>query len=209
MDDLLVAFIESFSYFGIWVIVLIETGLLLGFFLPGDTLLITVGLLAAAGKLDLPPALFALLTGSILGNNLGYYWGRLLGPGLKARVRPDVYARGQAFFTRLGPLAIVLSPFVPVIRTLTPFLSGSLEMPWRRFALLNLVGSILWTQGLTLAAWKVGNLIPNLGHYVLPIVVTGLLMGLIPSGLEYWRHRCRKKRGNLLRGHPEPKKRNR
>lgn len=185
--------VERLSYLGIFAIVLVETGFLVGFFLPGDTLLITVGLLAAAGKLDLSLALVALFLGSILGNHLGYYWGRLLGPRLRLRVRPDLYARGRRFFARFGHLALLLGPFVPVVRTLVPFLSGSLELPWRRFALLNLLGSLLWTQGLTLLAWKVGSLIPQLDRYVLVIVALGMLAGVLPGSLEYWRHRQRRK----------------
>lgn len=185
----LATLVEQISYLGIFAIVLLETGFLVGFFLPGDTLLITVGLLVAAEKMSLPVSLLALFLGSVLGNNLGYYWGRLLGPRLKTRVRPDLYARGQRFFARFGALAIVLGPFVPVVRTLTPFLSGSLGVPWPRFALLNLIGSILWTQGVTLAAWRVGEFFPQLDRYILLIVALGVLVGAVPAGLEYLRHR--------------------
>lgn len=195
--------VERLSYLGLLAILLMETGFLVGFFLPGDTLLITVGLLAAAGKLDLSLALPALLLGSILGNHLGYYWGRLLGPRLRLRVRPDLYARGQGFFFRFGHLALLLGPFVPVVRTLVPFLSGSLELPWRRFALLNLLGSLLWTQGLTLLAWKVGSLIPNLDRYVLIIVALGVLAGVVPGGIEYWRSRWRRRKGEPEGAKPE------
>ncbi|MER3481319.1 MAG: DedA family protein [Meiothermus sp.] len=189
----LATLVEQVSYLGIFAIVLLETGFLVGFFLPGDTLLITVGLLAAAEKMSLPVSLLALFLGSILGNNLGYYWGRLLGPRLKTRVRPDLYARGQRFFLRFGALAIVFGPFVPVVRTLTPFLSGSLGIPWPRFALLNLIGSILWTQGVTLAAWRVGGFFPHLDRYILLIVAMGVLAGAVPAGLEYLRHRGKAK----------------
>lgn len=137
------AFVASASYGGIFLVVLLETGLLLGFFLPGDSLLIAVGLVAATGQLDLPLALGVLLAGAVLGNNLGFGWGRRFGSSLRSRVRTEHLERALSFQKTCGAHAVVFGPFLPMVRTLIPFLSGASGMPWHRFLLLNAFGSMV------------------------------------------------------------------
>ncbi|CAN5805520.1 hypothetical protein BH24DEI2_BH24DEI2_16820 [soil metagenome] len=181
----LVALVATISYLGVFLIVLLETGVLLGFFLPGDSLLVTVGLLAAAGQLELLPALAALFFGSVVGNNLGFWWGRRLGPALSAKVRADRLAKAQVFYDKLGWLAIVVGPFLPIVRTLVPFLSGASGMPWRRFFAFNLLGSLLWTQGLTLAGYFLGRAVPDVERYFLVIIAGVVVFAFVPYSLHY------------------------
>lgn len=180
------AYVQAVGYLGIFATVFVETGLLVGFFLPGDSLLIAVGLLAAAKKLQLSIALLALFLGSVLGNNLGYFLGRKIGPALltKARVKSEDFERTHRFMARFGPLSILIGPYVPVFRAVVPFVCGTLKMPWLRFFVLSLLGSLLWTQGLTLAAYYVGSKIPHLERYVYLILLAGVGFGI---ALAAWR----------------------
>jgi membrane-associated protein len=180
------AYVQTVGYLGIFATVFVETGFLVGFFLPGDSLLIAVGLLAAAKQLHLPWALLALFLGSVLGNNLGYYLGRQVGLALlnKAKVRPEDLERTRRFMARFGPLSILIGPYVPVFRAVVPFMCGTVKMPWSRFFVLSLLGSLLWTQGLTLAAYYVGSKIPHLERYVYLILLAGVGFGVV---LAAWR----------------------
>lgn len=180
------AYVQAVGYLGIFATVLVETGFLVGFFLPGDSLLIAVGLLAAAKQLQLPWALLALFLGSLLGNNLGYYLGRQVGLALldRAKVKPEDLDRTRRFMARFGPLSILIGPYIPVFRAVVPFMCGTVKMPWPRFFVLSLLGSLLWTQGLTLAAYYVGSKIPHLERYVYLILLAGVGFGVV---LAAWR----------------------
>lgn len=193
MESGLAGWIQTIGYIGIFVVVFIETGLLVGFALPGDSLLITVGILAAAHKLQLAPALVALFLGSFLGNNLGYWLGRMLGPSLQKRVQAENIERTRLFMKRFGALSLLIGPYVPVVRAIVPFLCGSLKMPYGRFLLLTLVGSLLWTQGLTLASYYVGSKIPHLERYVYLILLVGISAGAVPAIIRAMRIRKKAK----------------
>lgn len=180
------AYVQAVGYLGIFATVFVETGLLVGFFLPGDSLLIAVGLLAAANKLQLPIALMALFLGSVLGNNLGYFLGRKIGPALltKAKVKQEDLERTRRFMARFGLLSILIGPYVPVFRAVVPFTCGTVKMPWLRFFGLSLLGSLLWTQGLTLVAYYVGSKIPHLERYIYLILLAGVGFAVL---LAAWR----------------------
>lgn len=187
----LTSLIQTVGYLGIFAIVFAETGLLVGFFLPGDTLLFSAGALAAGGKLELPIVLITLFLASVIGNNVGYWWGMKLGPALQHRVRADYIDKTRAFINRFGLLAIIVGPFVPIVRTLTPFFCGATGYPWITFFLSNLVGSLLWTQGVTLLGYFLGKLIPPqiMERYLLLGVGTVVVLSLIGSVVETLRHR--------------------
>ncbi|WP_027881330.1 DedA family protein [Meiothermus rufus] len=188
------AYVQAVGYLGIFATVLVETGLLVGFFLPGDSLLIAVGLLAAAKKMELSLALLALFLGSVLGNNLGYYLGRRWGLPLlhKARVKPEDLERTRRFMARFGPISILIGPYVPVFRAVVPFLCGTVRMPWPRFFPLSLLGSLLWTQGLTLVAYYVGSQIPDLEKYIYLILLAGVGFAVLLAAWRAGRLRWRK-----------------
>jgi len=136
------AYVLAVGYLGIFATVFVETGLLVGFFLPGDSLLIAVGLLAAANKLQLPTALLALFLGSALGNNLGYFLGRKIGPALlgKARAKNEDLERTHRFMARFGPLSISIGPYLPVFRAIVPHNMRHPEDALVAFFCVELVG---------------------------------------------------------------------
>lgn len=163
-----------------------ETGFLFGFLVPGgDTLLITLGLLAGQGQLSLAWLLPLLFLGSFLGHNLGYFWGHKLGPGLARRVPQAYLERTQRFLRRYGSIAIVLAPQIPYLRTLMPFVAGASGFPWRRFAGLSLLGSLIWTQLITLVGYFLGEVLP--GWAVFSIVFGLIGMGISPYLFKWYR----------------------
>lgn len=157
----------------------LETGLPIGLFVPGgDTLLLALGALAAEGRVGLFPLLPLLFLGSFLGHLLGYAVGRWGGGHLRRRFPPSLWQKGQRFLARYGPLALLVAPFIGGVRTLVPFLMGALGFPWPLYVALAFLGSLLWTQGLFLLAYFLGQHLPPWalwGGLVL-LVLLGLLL---------------------------------
>lgn len=186
----------SASYLGILFIVFAESGLLLGFFLPGDSLLLTAGILAQQGKFSLAGVMLAVALGAIVGDSTGYLIGKRFGPGVFSRqdsrlFRPEYVERTQAFFERYGGLALVLARFVPVVRTVAPTLAGVGQMSYLRFLTYNAVGGVLWAIIVPLLGYWLGGLIPNLDRYILLVVGAAVLLSLIPVALELRKLRSR------------------
>ena len=141
--------IESGSLLGAAILLFLETGMLLGLFVPGgDSLVLLLGALAGAGELEPLPLWLALGTGTMLGQWSGYWWGARLGPALFRKVPPEKLERARRFLARFGRSAVLLAPFVPVVRTLTPFLMGAGGMPWRAYFLWSAVAAWFWTGSL-------------------------------------------------------------
>ncbi|GAA5512431.1 protein DedA [Deinococcus carri] len=183
------ALIGSFSYLGIAGIVFAESGLLVGFFLPGDSLLITAGLLAKQGSLHLAGVMLAVALGAVIGDSTGYAIGRRFGPGVFRQqnsrfFRPEYVERTQAFFEKHGGKALILARFVPVVRTVAPTLAGVGKMPYSRFLLFNVIGGLLWSLSVPLLGYLLGGLIPNLDRYILLMVGLVVLLSFIPIALE-------------------------
>ncbi|EYB68568.1 dedA protein [Deinococcus phoenicis] len=179
----------SASYLGILAMVFAETGLLLGFFLPGDSLLITAGVLAQQGSLRLAGVMLAVILGAIIGDSTGYLIGRRYGPTVFKRqnsrfFRPEYVERTQAFFGRYGGLALILARFVPVVRTVAPTMAGVGRMPYLRFLSYSVAGGLLWGVGVPLLGYWLGGLIPHLDRYILLVVGVAVVLSLIPVGLE-------------------------
>lgn len=179
----------SVSYLGIFAIVFAESGLLLGFFLPGDSLLITAGILAQQGSLHLAGVMLAVALGAIIGDSTGYVIGRRFGPAVFSRpdsrlFRPEYVERTQAFFERYGGLSLILARFVPVVRTVAPTLAGVGKMSYARFLIYNVVGGLLWATSVPLLGYWLGGLIPHLDRYILLVVGVAIVLSLMPVGLE-------------------------
>jgi membrane-associated protein len=193
--------LRSFGTLGIFVILLLETGLLIGIVLPGDSLLFTAGLLSAtAGKnalhLSLPAVLIAAVAGALLGAQIGYLLGRRLGPALVTRSRrPRVAAaihRTQELLNTYGPAkAIVLGRFIPFIRTLVNPLAGAVGIRTRTFTAAQVAGGVVWSIGVPLAGYTLGQHIPSIDRYLLPIVAVIVAVSLVPVLLEVRRQRHR------------------
>jgi membrane-associated protein len=191
----------SFGTIGVLVVLFAETGLLIGFFLPGDSLLFTAGLLCATGagslRLSLPWVLLAAAAGALLGE-VGFLIGRRAGRALNDRAnRPRIAAgmrRAEELLTRYGPAkAIVLARFIPVVRTMLNPLAGALGTPARSFTLWQVVGGLLWTVGLVLAGYALGAFIPGIDAYLLPVIAVVVVVSLIPLARELLRERRRRR----------------
>ncbi len=178
--------IRSFGYIGLFSIIFIETGLLVGFFLPGDTLLLAAGVAAAGGLLSLPLAIIACILGSFGGDQLGYFIGSRLGPRVFNRPEsrlfdPQNVVRARGFFDRFGPAAIIIARFVPVLRAFVPTMAGVSRFPYATFVMFSLLGAVLWGTSLTAIGYFVVSAIPALKKYIELIVIVGILAGLLPS----------------------------
>jgi membrane-associated protein len=180
-----------------WLIVFAETGLLIGFFLPGDSLLFTAGVLAGQSKLDLWLLLPGAFVGAVAGDQLGYIIGHQAGPRLFRRddsrfFKQEYVTRTHEFFDRHGPKAVVLARFVPVVRTFMPVMAGVGEMNRRVFTLYNLVGAFFWAVGVTLLGYALGNAIgSNIDTYLLPLIAVIIVISLIPVFVEWRRAKAR------------------
>ncbi|MCX5208087.1 DedA family protein [Kitasatospora sp. NBC_00240] len=191
----------AFGALGIAVVLFAETGLLVGFFLPGDSLLFTAGLLCTTGSgsgphLDLAQVLAAAAVGALAGAQVGYLLGRRGGRALLARSRNkhlhEGAVRAEELLDRYGHgKAVVLARFVPVVRTVLNPLAGALGVGARTFTLWQVVGGLVWTFGLVLAGFGLGSSVPNVDRYLLPIVALVVAVSLLPLALELLRSRRR------------------
>jgi membrane-associated protein len=189
--------LASLGTLGVFVVLFAETGLLVGFFLPGDSLLFTAGLFCTANKvlhLSLPAVLVAAAAGALLGAQVGYLIGRRLGPGMLDRPdRPRLHhgvVRTREALEKYGTAkAIVLARFIPVVRTVLNPLAGTVGVPARVFTLWQVVGGLIWSLGVTLAGYALGSRIPDIDRYLLPIIGAIIVVSLIPVALELRRAR--------------------
>lgn len=196
--------LSSFGTIGILVVLFAETGLLIGFFLPGDSLLFTAGLLCAAGRgalhLDLPWVLLAAAAGALAGAQTGFWLGRRAGRALEVRSgHPRLLAgmgRAEQMFARYGPAkAIVLARFIPVVRTVLNPVAGALRTPAATFTVWQVVGGLLWTLGLVLPGYALGATVPGIDAYLLPVIALVIAVSLLPLAVELRRERQRARAG--------------
>lgn len=181
--------IETFGTLGLFLIIFAESGLLVGFFLPGDSLLFTAGLLASKGTLNLPVIIIGCAVAAIVGDQVGYLIGRRAGPALFKRPDSRLFKkknaeRAHAYFEKNGPKTIILARFLPVIRTFAPVVAGVGKMDYRRFTTFNVIGGVLWAGGVTLAGNILGKSIPNIDRWLLPIIVAIGAVSFVPVALE-------------------------
>lgn len=181
--------LATFGTIGLILVIFAETGLLVGFFLPGDSLLFTAGLLASQGKMNLAVVLLGCFAAAVIGDQVGFLFGRKVGPALFRRpdsrlFKQDHVVRAQEFFDRHGPKTIVLARFVPVVRTFTPVLAGVGNMHYRTFITYNVVGALIWAVGVTLVGYALGTVIPSIDRYLLPAIGVIILLSLIPVAIE-------------------------
>ena len=190
----LVALIKAAGYLGLFGIVFAESGLFVGFFLPGDSLLFTAGFLASQGFLNIWILAPLAFIAAILGDNFGYAFGRRVGPAIFTRERSlffhkEYLERARIFYEAHGGKAIVLARFLPVIRTFAPILAGVGRMRYPTFLFYNVIGAALWAIGLTFLGFYLGNAIPNIDRYLVPIVLIIVIISSLPTLLHLVRHR--------------------
>lgn len=194
-------FILTAGYIGLFCVVFAETGLFLGFFLPGDSLLFVAGLLASEGFLSLPILLGIVFTGAVLGNTFGYLFGRRVGPSLFSREESLLFKKSHVrkaedFFNRYGAKTIVIARFMPIVRTFAPILAGVGKMEFKEFFLYNVAGAFLWSFGLLLGGYFLGKVVPDVDRYILPIVVVIVILSVLPGALKFYQEKRRIDREN-------------
>lgn len=178
--------IETIGLLGVFFIIFAETGLFFGFFFPGDSLLFTAGILASKGLFNLPLLVFLCFLGSFLGNQVGYIFGKKVGRRIFNKedsfwFHKDHLMRAENFYEEHGKKTIILARFVPIIRTFAPIVAGVGKMNFQTFTFYNLLGGFIWTAGLTSAGYFLGNLIPDVDRYLLPIVAAIIIISFLPT----------------------------
>jgi membrane-associated protein len=188
--------ILSAGYIGLFAIVFAESGLFFGFFLPGDSLLLTAGLLAyrGIGGLDIVVLIPLLFIAAALGDSVGYWFGAKAGPRIFNRDNSLLFRRknllaAKAFYEKHGGKTIVLARFMPFIRTFAPIVAGAAEMHYQRFLMFNLIGAAIWAVGVTLAGYALGNFFPpdQLDRYFTYIVLAVIVISALPTLIHLWR----------------------
>lgn len=190
----IVGLVQTFGYLGILAVVYAESGVFFGFFLPGDSLLFTAGLLASQGLLNIWVLVVFVPLAAILGDNFGYWFGAKIGPKLFTREDSLFFhkhhiERTREFYAKYGVKAIVLSRFIPVVRTFTPVLAGVGGMPYKIFMKYNILGGVLWGAGMLLLGFSLGSTIPNIDKYLLPIILVIIAVSFAPVVRELIKHR--------------------
>src|SRR3990170_3747025 len=186
------------GYFILVTIVFTETGLLVGFFLPGDSLLVTAGLVAAAGGLDIWPLNGLLMAAAIAGDSVGYYIGARTGPRIFTREKARFFAREhlirtKRFYERHGGKTIVLARFIPFIRTFAPVVAGVGQMVYGRFLFFNVFGGIGWVASMTWAGYLLGRSVPNIAEHIHLVVAVVVLLSILPIVNEFLKARRHRK----------------
>ena len=190
-----------YVYFGLFFVVFAETGLAVGFFLPGDSMLVVSGLMARTlpDKLNVVFVLLAFFAGSVIGDNTGYWTGRAMGKKLFNRedsriFKPSRVAKAHAFFEKYGVKTVVLARFVPIVRTFAPLVVGAAEMPYSRFLPFSILGGALWISSMVLAGYFLGTMIEQYFHislqdHIEKVVIVVVFLSLLPPIIEFLKHR--------------------
>ncbi|MBI1869450.1 VTT domain-containing protein [Candidatus Gottesmanbacteria bacterium] len=178
--------IKTIGLLGVIGIIFAESGLLIGFFLPGDSLLFTAGFLASQNILAFYPLLIGTTLAAVIGDSTGYMFGHQVGKRLFRRedsllFHKDHLLKAKKFYERHGGKTIILARFMPVIRTFAPIVAGMGEMRYSTFLSYNIIGGILWASGLATAGYVLGNIIPDVDRYLLPIVIFIIILSISPS----------------------------
>jgi membrane-associated protein len=182
---------------GLAAIVFIETGLLVGFFLPGDSLLVTAGLFAARGDLNVVYLILVLSLAAIVGDTVGYNIGARTGPKLFSRPDSLLFNRKhlistREFYERHGPFTIVIARFVPIIRTFAPVVAGIGTMEYRRFLAYNVVGGIGWVLVTVLGGYFLAQMVPNIHDHLHKVIAIVIVLSLLPAIIKVARERLRR-----------------
>jgi membrane-associated protein len=194
----LIDFIKWASIFGVAAVIFAESGLLIGFFLPGDSLLFLTGFLIHSGVLpaNIHVAVLLLFAAAVLGDSVGYTFGRQLGPRLfhrqDARLFKQEYVqRAQAFYEKHGGKTIIMARFIPVVRTFAPIVAGASKMNYRRFISFNLIGAFLWAAGVTYGGYFLGAIFEKMGidvdRVILPIIFVIILISVLPPAIHIFK----------------------
>lgn len=189
--------IKTLGSLGVIAIIFAETGLFFGFFLPGDSLLFSAGLLAAEGHLNIWLLVVGSAIAAIVGDSVGYWFGAKTGPKIFTREDSRFFKRRyleetKKFYEKHGKMTVIMARFVPIVRTFAPIFAGVGKMPYREFLVYNISGGLLWTVGLIVLGFSLGRTIPNIDAYIVPIIILIILTSFAPSAIHFFK-RARKK----------------
>jgi membrane-associated protein len=179
------ALVKDFGYLGIFITLFLESGVFFGFFLPGDSLLFTAGLLASQHYLNVVGVILISVAAAILGNNVGYYTGKRFGRSLFKKdssfwFSPKRLDEASQFFAKEGPQSLVLARFIPAGRTFIPIAAGAAKMKYHRFLLFNALGGLLWGVSLPILGYTLGRSVPNIDKYLLPVIFGVIVLSALP-----------------------------
>ncbi|MGI8787383.1 MAG: DedA family protein [Pyrinomonadaceae bacterium] len=202
----LLDWLGAYVYFGLFFIVFAETGLAVGFFLPGDSLLVVSGLMAKTypEKLNVILVLTAFFFGSIIGDSTGYWTGRIMGKTIFNRdnsliFKPSRVEKAKHFFEKYGAKTIVLARFVPIVRTFAPIVIGATEMPYKKFLPYSILGGAAWISSMVFLGYFVGGLIESafgirLEDHIEKVVIVVVILSLLPPIIEFVKSRLEKRK---------------
>ncbi|MES2023896.1 MAG: VTT domain-containing protein [Patescibacteria group bacterium] len=184
--------IETIGPFGVFLFIFAESGLFFGFFLPGDSLLFTAGLLSSAGHFNIAFLFLGAFLCAVLGDSVGYYFGKKAGP--KIFSKPDSFFfskknldKTSHFYEKYGKKTIALARFVPIVRTFAPIFAGAGNMEYKTFFFYNIFGGFFWTGIMTLSGYFLGTRFNNIDQYILPIILLMIIISFTPLVLAFFR----------------------
>lgn len=185
-------FILAVGYFGLFATVFAESGLLFGFFFPGDSLLVTAGLLANRGYLNIYYLILVCIAGAILGDSVGYWIGEKGGRKLFEKKETFIFRKknlikAEEFYARQGGKAIVLARFIPIVRTFVPIAAGIAKMKYSHFVFFNIFGGVFWVMTTTLLGYFLGATIPNIDRYITVIILLIIAISAVPVVIHFLR----------------------
>ncbi|MEI8123798.1 MAG: DedA family protein [bacterium] len=177
--------IKTVGLLGVVFVIFAESGLFFGFFLPGDSLLFTAGFLASQGFLNIYWLVLLCFFAAVLGDNFGYWFGRKIGPKIFNKEESIFFhkrhiERAQNFYEEYGNKTILLARFIPIVRTFAPIVAGVGSMKYKNFIIYNLLGGFIWTFGVTLGGYSLGQIVPNADRYIFWIILAIIILSIVP-----------------------------
>ncbi|MFA6252112.1 MAG: VTT domain-containing protein [Candidatus Paceibacterota bacterium] len=181
-----VSIIETAGYIGLFLTVFSETGILLGFFLPGDSLLFTAGFLASTGFLDIKTIILITFVAAVTGDALGYYLGKKYGPKILTKTNSFFLdkkhiERTERYFKKYGGETIILARFIPLVRTIAPVMAGVGNIGYKKFFAYNVFGGLIWTILLPMLGFYFGKIIPDADKIILPVIAIIIVVSFLPA----------------------------
>lgn len=190
----LLALVQLVGYPGIFAMIFAESGILIGVFFPGASLLFASGVLSATGVFNIWILVPGLIIAAVLGDSVGYWFGTKVGTALYSRpdsrfFRREYIEKTKIFFDKYGTRTIVVARFIPIVRTFAPILAGVGAMTYKTFLFYNILGAFLWAGGVTLLGYTLGRSIPDAERFILPLVLVIVGFTLVPLALHWWQNR--------------------
>ena len=190
----LIVLIKAAGYIGLFLIIFAESGLFVGFFLPGDSLLFTAGFLASQNYLHILPLIILTFSAAVLGDNFGYAFGRKVGPAIFKRedsilFHKDHIVKASEYYKKYGGKTIILARFMPIVRTFAPIVAGIGHMKYSDFFFYNFIGGLIWGLVIPLLGYFLGSTVPNIDQYLVPLVLLIIIVSFIPPVWHFLKER--------------------